>query len=74
MSRSYKKHPIKKDSGDKSYNKRFRKANKMRIQKGKEPFHRTSEVVSDYDVCDWIFDRWNASPENKEEHNKFKRK
>jgi hypothetical protein len=82
MSRSYKKVPIVKDKGDKTYNKRFRRANKVRINQGKEPYHRTSEIVNDYDVCDWIMDarllytppRWLTEEEIEEEIIKAKRK
>jgi len=61
MSRSKKKHPIVKDKGlkRKDYNSAFRRINKQRIWEGKEPYHRTNEVVNGWDVCDWKFDARN---------------
>jgi len=38
------------------YNGKFRRANKVRIMQGKEPMINTNEIVSQYDVCDWIND------------------
>ena len=54
MSRSRKKIPVVKDKGDKSYNKKLRRINKIRINQGKEP-KQMNEVVNQYDVCDWWF-------------------
>jgi hypothetical protein len=58
MSRSRKKVPVVKDKGPelKFYNRKFRRKEKQALQEGKDPPVRTSEVVNDWDVCDWKAD------------------
>ena len=77
MSRSYKKHPVVKDKGRRDYNRVFRRKNRQLIHEGRQPYQRTSEVVNDWDICDWRFhaydDLWPNN--NVEEREKiFKRK
>ncbi len=81
MSRSFKKHPVKKDKGFKKsfYNRIFRRKEKQNLLKGKEPPHSVSEVVDDYDVCDWKFDArddlpWLTEEEKEELKEIYKRK
>ena len=56
MSRSYKKHAVQKDSKEKdnSYNKVFRRVNKQRLHKGKEPIL-MNELINQWDICDFKF-------------------
>ena len=55
MSRSYKK-DILKDSKPKnnSYNKAYRRVNKINITQGKDPIL-MNELVNQYDICDFKF-------------------
>ena len=57
MSRSFKKFGRIKDSGTPRaiYNRRFRRVNRQRINQGKYPLL-MSELIDDYDVCDFIID------------------
>lgn len=65
MSRSYKKNPVEKDGGERTYNKRNRRINKQRVKEGKYPL-RLDETDDFIDHCDWK-KRDNTNP-------KFKRK
>lgn len=53
MSRSYKKEVFK-DKPIVEYNKRHRRVNKIRVKLDKEPLD-SSEITSDYDVCDYKY-------------------
>ena len=54
MSRSKIKPYAKDKSGHSWYNRLFRRVNKQRILKGKEP-KLMNEVANKYDVCDFVF-------------------
>lgn len=53
MSRSYRK-DVYKDKPVVNYNRRNRRVNKVRVNIGLEPLD-TSEITSDYDVCDYKY-------------------
>ena len=53
----------------KQHHKRFRRGNKVRVQKGEEPLL-DEEFTNSYDIRDYSFNDW----KNREEYQKYKRK
>lgn len=68
MSRSRKKHATIKDhpkNAKKEANRKFRSRSKQAIKSGKEPPLKSSEVMNDYDVCDYVIHAWDEKSKIK---------